>query len=383
LRGVPASAIESLKSEDATAPTHECIDLGIGELDFDIPEHVRIEACAAIARGGHSRYTPSNGTDQLRIALRTKLSRDNGIFCDDDQLAVGCGAKQVIFNALLATLEPGDEVIVSAPYWAPYISTILCAGGVPVVIPTDADRSQPTVDALVKLVSRRTKWLFLNSPNNPTGTLLDRDDLQAIAEGLSRWKNVLVMSDEVCDSFCYDRPHCSFAAFESSLSGRILTVNSLSKSYAMAGWRIGYGVGPKDLIRAIEQVACNSTIHPSSISQAAAVAALCGPQDCLVEFRKQLRRRRDLVCSSLARLSGLEVMVPEGGIFVCAKYTTQKSISDAQFCREILRRSGVYVLPGSSFGIPGTFRLSLGRPEEILAEASAKLTAVWDQIMDT
>jgi aspartate aminotransferase len=371
-----ACSLQGLVCHGADVPG---IDLGLGELDFDTPVHIR-EAARIAAERGETRYTGPNGSPRLREAIQIKFQRDNGLLCGDDEVVAGCGAKQVIFNALAATVNPGDEVILPAPYWSVYATIIRGVGGKPVVAKAEAkNRFHLPLDGILARLNARTRWIFMNSPNNPTGTMISQDDARKLREGLAKFRRVLVLCDEVCDVFTYSNSHRSLAVMEPGLRGRTITVNSVSKSYAMSGWRLGYGCAPASLVRRMNQVVAQTTSQPSSISQAAAVAALAGQQLCVDEFRKHLQARCSVACSILSTVSGLTLLAPQGGIFLWVGYKRKGYPDDAAFCARLRNCTGVHVLPGSAFGQPGYFRISMSRPEDYIAEAMRRIARFYSQ----
>lgn len=361
------------------------IVLGAGEPDFDTPDHAKAAAEQAI-RAGQTKYTVLDGTAELKTAIAGKFSRENGLNYAADEITAGAGAKQIIHNAFMATLSAGDEVILAAPYWTSYADMVLIADGTPINV-TCREENGFRLDAgdLEAAITPRTRWLLLNSPSNPTGAAYSEAQLRPVLEVLKRNPHVWLISDDIYEHLIYDGlPFVTPAQLEPSLKSRTLTVNGVSKAYAMTGWRLGYGGGPKELIAAMAVVQSQSTTNPSSISQAAAIAALSGPQDFLIERRIAFQRRRDIVVDGLNAISGISCRRPEGAFYVfanCAgligRHTAHGSVidSDAAFCRYLLERHNVAVVPGSCFGLAPYIRLSYAASEANLIEAIGRISA--------
>jgi aspartate aminotransferase len=359
------------------------IVLGAGEPDFDTPDHVKAAAEQAI-RSGKTKYTVLDGTADLKEAIAAKFNRENGLTYAANEITAGAGAKQVIHNAFVATLNSGDEVILTTPCWTTYADMVLIADGTPVSVVCREDNGF-RLDAadLEAAITPRTRWLLFNAPSNPTGTAYSEAQLRPILDVLKRHPHVWLMSDDIYEHLIYD--DMSFitpAQVEPSLKNRTLTVNGVSKAYAMTGWRLGYGGGPKELIAAMAIVQSQSTTNPSSISQAAAIAALNGPQDFLVERRTAFQRRRDIVVDGLNAIDGISCRRPEGAFYVfanCAGLIGRRVAdgtvidSDAAFCRYLLERHNVAVVPGNCFGLAPYFRLSYAASEANLTEAMGRM----------
>ncbi len=371
------------KARELQAAGRDVIGLGAGEPDFDTPDHIKDAAAKAMA-AGDTKYTAVDGTPALKKAICAKFSRENGLTYTPDQITVGNGGKQVLYNALMATLNPGDEVIIPAPYWVSYPDMVLLAEGEPVAVECPADKGfklQP--EDLEKAITPRTKWLILNSPSNPTGAAYTRDEMKALTDVLLRHPQVWVMSDDMYEHLLYDGVvFATPAQVEPKLYDRTLTVNGVSKAYAMTGWRIGYAGGPKDVIKAIAMMQSQSTSNPSSISQAAAVEALNGPQEFLKERAEAFRQRRDLVVSMLNQATGIQCHKPEGAFYVypscagCIGKTTPdgKTINtDEDFVTYLLESEGVAVVQGSAFGLAPFFRISYATSTEALEEACRRI----------
>ncbi len=355
------------------------IILGAGEPDFDTPDNVKEAAKAAIDRG-ETKYTALDGTPELKKAIAGKFKRENGIDYALDEITVATGAKQILFNAFMASINPGDEVIIPTPYWTSYSDIVEICGGVPVLIPCDAAAGfRLKADQLEKAVTQKTRWLLLNSPSNPSGAAYSQADYLPLIEVLLRHPHVWLMVDDMYEHIVYDGFRFTTpVAIEPSLKSRTLTVNGVSKAYAMTGWRIGYAGGPKALIKAMAVIQSQATSCPCSVSQAAAVAALNGPQDFLEGRKASFQRRRDLVVGRLNAIEGLECLVPEGAFYTfsgCAGIlgTTTPSgkpiETDADFCAYLLDEAHVAVVPGSAFGLSPYFRISYATSEADLIEA--------------
>ena len=361
----------------------DVIGLGAGEPDFDTPENIKEAAIAAIRRG-ETKYTDVDGIPELKAAVAAKFARENGLTYETNQIHVASGGKTVIYNALLATLSPGDEVIVPAPYWVSYPDMVLLAGGEPVtVVGHEADGFKLRPEALEAAITARTKWLILNSPSNPTGAAYTGAELEALAAVLRRHPQVWVMTDDMYEHLIYgDFDYRTIAQAAPDLYERTLTVNGVSKAYAMTGWRIGYGAGPKPLIDLMRKVAGQTTTNPSSISQWAAVEALNGPQDFIAERAKHFEARRDLVVSMLNQATGIRCATPEGAFYVypsieglIGKRTEGGAVIDGDdaFAAELLNAEGVAVVQGSAFGLSPYFRISYATSENVLEEACRRI----------
>src|SRR6202165_795026 len=362
----------------------DVIGLGAGEPDFDTPDNIKEAAMKAIRDGRASKYTNVDGIAELKAAVVAKFKRENGLDYRHGQISIGAGGKQVLYNALIATLDPGDEVIIPAPYWVSYSEMVALAGGetVPVVCTAEHGfKLQP--EALDKAITPKTKWIILNSPSNPTGAAYTRSELKAITDVLVKHPNVWVMTDDmyehlVYDDFVFGTP----AQGAPKLYGRTLTVNGVSKAYCMTGWRIGYAGGPAELIKAMQTIQSQSTSNPSSISQWASVEALNGPQDFIPANNKVFKERRDLAVSMLNQASGIDCPRPEGAFYVypsCAGTIGKTSPSgkvlanDEDFVTELLENEGVAVVQGSAFGLGPAFRISYATKTSDLEEACKRI----------
>ena len=361
----------------------DVIGLGAGEPDFDTPENIKEAAIAAIRRG-ETKYTDVDGLPELKAAVAAKFARENGLTYAVNQIHVAPGGKTVIYNALLATLSPGDEVIVPAPYWVSYPDMVLLAGGEPVrVVGHEADGFKLKPEVLEAAITPRTRWLILNSPSNPSGAAYTGDELEALAVVLRRHPQVWILTDDMYEHLIYgDFDYRTIAQVAPDLYDRTLTVNGVSKAYAMTGWRIGYAGGPKPLIDLMRKVAGQTTSNPSSISQWAAVEALNGPQDFIAERARHFEARRDLVVSMLNQATGIRCAVPEGAFYVYPSIegligkTTEGGVtidSDDTFATELLDAEGVAVVQGSAFGLSPYFRISYATSETVLEEGCRRI----------
>ncbi len=371
------------KARELKAEGRDVIGLGAGEPDFDTPENIK-EAAKRAMDAGHTKYTAVDGIPELKAAICAKFKRDNGLDYTPAQVTVGTGGKQVLYNALVATLNPGDEVVIPAPYWVSYPDMVLLAGGTPVVVPAGIETAfKLTPEALEAAITPRTKWFIFNSPSNPTGAGYTRAELKALTEVLMRHPHVWVMSDDMYEHLVFDGfEFCTPAQVEPGLYERTLTCNGVSKAYAMTGWRIGYAGGPVELIRAMGTIQSQSTSNPCSISQYAALEALSGPQDFLPEFRAAFQRRRDLVVGMLNAAEGVTCPVPEGAFYVypdisgCIGKTSKggaRITDDEAFATALLEEEGVAVVFGAAFGLSPNFRVSYATSDAVLREACARI----------
>lgn len=377
-----AARVRELKAQGRTI-----LDLTVGEPDFDTPEHIKQAAIDAI-RAGETKYTPVNGTPRLRQAIRSSLQRTHGIEYADAEITVGGGGKQVIFLALMASVDAGDEVLIPAPYWVSYPDMVRANEGTPVIVPTSAESGYKiTAAELEAAITDRTTWLILNSPGNPSGAIHTEEELSALAEVLRRHPAVSVLSDEIYSEISFTgAPAPSLAAVAPDLRHRVLVVSGVSKSYAMTGWRLGYAAGDPALVRAINTLQSQTSSCPSSISQAAAAAALDGPQDFIADSVPVYRARRDAAVSRLRAIDGLTPLVPDGAFYVCVDCagligrTTpdgQVIVDDQDVTMHLLNDAGVAVIQGSAYGRSPFFRISFATDlETITAAADAIATSV-------
>jgi aspartate aminotransferase len=371
------------KAAELKAAGRDIIGLGAGEPDFDTPDNVKKAAIAAIERG-ETKYTAVAGTLALRKAISAKFKRENGVDYAPENITVGCGGKQVIYNALMATLNPGDEVVIPAPYWVSYPDMTLLAEGKPVFVPCrEADGFKLAPAALEAAITPRTKWLILNSPSNPSGAAYTKEELRALAAVLAKHPQVYVMTDDIYEHLVYDGfVFTTFAQAAPEMYARTLTINGVAKAYAMTGWRVGYAGGPKAIIDAMNSIQSQSTTHTSSISQAAAVEALNGPQHFIAERNAIFRERRDMVVKLLNQIDGLSCRTPEGAFYVypsCAgaigKITPDgKRIGgDGDYVAYLLEAANVAAVQGEAFGLSPYFRISYATSTEALKEACARI----------
>lgn len=366
------------------------IILGAGEPDFDTPEHIKEAAIAAIRRG-ETKYTALDGSPELKRAIRDKFRRENGIDFAPNEVTAAAGAKQILYNAMMASLDDGDEVIIPTPCWTSYFDIVRIAGGTPVAVPCGADsgfRLSPR--ALAAAITPRTRWLLLNSPSNPTGSAYGEDDYRPLIEVLERHPHVWLMVDDMYEHIVYDGfRFVTPLALAPALKPRCLTVNGVSKAYAMTGWRLGYGGGPAALIAGMAVVQSQSTSCPSSVTQAAAIAALDGPQDVLPTRRDSFAARRNLVVDALNAIPGITCRRPEGAFYTFASCegllgrTTpegRRIASDRDFCAWLMESADVAMVPGTAFGLPGHFRISYATSPAELEEALRRLTAACEAL---
>ncbi|QXX75079.1 pyridoxal phosphate-dependent aminotransferase [Methylovirgula sp. HY1] len=384
LRVKPSATIAvTQKARDLKNAGRDIISLSIGEPDFDTPDNIKKAAIAAIERG-ETKYTPVAGIQPLREAIAAKFKRENGIDYKPSQTIVGNGGKHILFNAFLATVNPGDEVIIPAPYWVSYPDMVVIAGGTPVTIETKMAQGfklQP--DDLAKAITPKTKWLMLNSPSNPSGAAYTYDEMKALTDVLLAHPHVWVLSDDIYEHLIYgDFVFVTPAQVEPRLMDRTLTMNGVSKSYAMTGWRIGYAAGPDQLIKAMEMLQGQQTSGACSIAQWASVEALNGPQDFIPERRKIFEERRNLVVSMINQAKYLKCPSPEGAFYVypsCAEAIGRKTpegkviATDEDFVSALLEAEGVAVVQGSAFGLGPNFRISYATATQVLEEACTKI----------
>ncbi|CUH59621.1 pyridoxal phosphate-dependent aminotransferase [Thalassobacter stenotrophicus] len=378
----PTIAVSN-KAAEMRAAGADVIGLGAGEPDFDTPAHIRAAGINAIETG-KTRYTAVDGIAELKSAICAKFKRDNGLDYTPAQVTVSSGGKQVLYNALMATLNPGDEVVIPAPYWVSYPDMVLLAGGTPVAVECGIDVGfKLTPEALEAAITPKTKWLIFNSPSNPTGAGYTRSELKGLTDVLMRHPHVWVMTDDMYEHLVYDDfTFCTPAEVEPGLYPRTLTTNGVSKAYCMTGWRIGYAAGPVELIAAMRKVQSQSTSNPCSISQWAAVEALNGPHDFIAENNAAFVRRRDLVVEMLNKAEGLTCPVPDGAFYVypsiagCIGKTTPKGTlidTDETFATALLEETGVAVVFGAAFGVSPNFRVSYATADDTLREACTRI----------
>lgn len=378
------------KAAELKAAGKKVIGLGAGEPDFDTPDHIKAAAAEAMAKG-ETKYTPVGGTPALKQAIIDKFKRENNLTYTPKQILVSCGGKQVIFNAFLATLSPGDEVIIPAPFWVSYPDIVAFAEGVPVIVNCPKEQGfKITPQQLEAAITPRTKWIVFNSPSNPTGAAYTEAEMRALGEVLKRYPHVWIMSDDIYEHLVYDGFRFNtIASCVPELYGRTLTINGVSKAYSMTGWRIGYAGGDATLINAMADIQSQSTSNPCSISQAAAVAALNGTQDFLASWRAAFVKRRDDVLNALNAVTGLECVKPEGAFYLfisCAGLLGRKTpegqtlSDDMEFCAYLLEHSLVAAVPGSAFGMDGYFRISYATSDAALSEACTRIKAACERL---
>jgi aspartate aminotransferase len=372
------------KARALKAAGRDIIGLGAGEPDFDTPDNIKQAAIKAIQSGKASKYTAVDGIPELKAAISRKFKRENGLDYKPSQITVGTGGKQVLFNALMATLNPGDEVIVPAPYWVSYYDIVALSGATPVVVKTrleDGFKMKP--EALARAITPKTKWLIFNSPSNPTGAAYARGEIEALTDVLMKHPQVWVLADDMYEHLVYDDfVFASTAQVEPALYERTLTLNGMSKAYCMTGWRIGYAGGPEFLIKAMATLQSQSTTNPNAAAQWASVEALEGPQDFIAKHNAIFKERRDLVVSMLNQASGIKCPKPEGAFYVypfCEGAIGKKTPSgkrienDEDFVTELLEAEGVAVVQGSAFGLGPAFRISYATKTEDLEEACRRI----------
>jgi aspartate aminotransferase len=378
----PTIAVSNLAAE-LKAQGKDVIGLGAGEPDFDTPQNIKDAGIAAIV-AGNTKYTAVDGIPELKAAICAKYKRDNGLDYIPAQVSVGTGGKQILYNALMATLNPGDEVVIPAPYWVSYPDMVLLAGGAPVFAETSSQTNYKlTPDQLEAAITPKTKWFIFNSPSNPTGAGYTWDELKALTDVLMRHPHVWVMTDDMYEHLVYDDfKFCTPAEVEPRLYDRTLTCNGVSKAYAMTGWRIGYAAGPEEIIKAMRKVQSQSTSNPCSVSQWAAVEALNGPQDYIATNNATFKRRRDLVVAMLNAADGITCLVPEGAFYVypsingCIGKTTPAGThidTDETFAKALLEEQGVAVVFGGAFGLSPAFRISYATSDANLTKACARI----------
>ena len=380
----------NVKANALRAEGKDVLVLAAGEPDFDTPLNIRKAAVTAMEEG-QTRYVPGKGTPALQKAIQSKFLKDNNLNYNLDEIIVGVGGKHIIYNAMMATINPEDEVIIPAPFWVSYPDIVLLAEGKPIIVPCPEDQNfKLTADQLDKSITDKTKWLMLNSPSNPTGSLYSKQELQKLADVLLRYPQVLIMSDDIYEKVIYDDLEFStIASVEPKLKDRCLTLNGVSKSYCMTGWRLGYCGAPKEIIAAMNKIQSQSTTSTSSISMAASVEALNGSQDFIDEHNQAFVRRRDLVVNLLNQIDGLSCLTPQGAFYVypsCAgvigKETPEgKKISnDEDFMSYLLESEGIAGVHGAAFGLSPYFRLSYATSDEILKDACARIKRACEQL---
>ena len=370
------------KAKELKASGKDIIGLGAGEPDFDTPDNIKQAAIKAI-KDGDTKYTAVDGTPALKEAIVKKFKRENNLVYQIDEITVGTGGKQVIYNAMMATINEGDEIIIPAPYWVSYPDIVLLAGGTPVILECSAKQGfKINPQDLKKLITKKTKWIILNSPSNPTGACYSEKDIREIGKILKNHPHVYILSDDIYEHVIYnDFKFFSIAQID-SLKDRVLTMNGVSKAYSMTGWRIGYAAGPKEIIKAIAKIQSQSTTNPSSISQAAAVEALNGIQSFIKERAISFQERRDFVVKSLNEIEGIECLKPDGAFYdfpsckglMGKRDKKGKEIkTDTEFVQSLLENNGIAVVQGSAFGLEGFFRISYATSMKNLKKAMDRI----------
>ncbi len=373
----PTMAVTS-KAREMRAAGKDIIGLGAGEPDFDTPTNIKEAAIEAINKGD-TKYTAVDGTPALKKAIQSKFLRENNLSYELDQITVGTGGKQVLYNTFMATINKGDEVIIPAPYWVSYPDIILLAGGTPKIVKCDEKENfKLTPKKLERAISKKTKWIILNSPSNPTGSAYTKKEIEGLSKVLMKYKKIYILSDDIYEHIIYDNFKFFTIAQIKALKDRTLTMNGVSKSYSMTGWRIGYAAGPKEIIKAIAKIQSQSTSNPTSISQAAAVEALNGTQNFIEERANSFKERRDFVVESLNKINGIKCLKPEGAFYVfpsCKKLLGKKTKlkKDKDFVEKLLEKSEVAVVQGSAFGLEGYFRISYATSMENLKKAMERI----------
>ncbi len=385
----PTMAVTKMAAE-MKAAGQDIIGLGAGEPDFDTPDHIKNAAIEAI-KNGETKYTAVDGTPALKKAIAKKFYKDNSIKYNIDEIIVSVGGKQVLYNALMSSINPGDEVIIPSPFWVSYPDMVSLAGGVPIIVEgKEKNNFKIQPDDIRDKISTKTKWIIINSPSNPTGSSYSSEELRDIGNLLLEHENIFVMSDDIYEKIIYDDfKFFSLAEVVPELKDRILTVNGVSKAYAMTGWRIGYAGGPKHLITAMSKLQSQSTSNPSSISQAAALAALEGPEEFLLERNERFKTRRDMVVKMLNECNGLSCIKPSGAFYVypsCSGIIGKSSKegklieNSIDFSAYLLESAGVAVVPGSAFGADPFFRISYATSDSILEEACNRIKKACEQL---
>ncbi len=380
----------NVKANALRAEGKDVLVLAAGEPDFDTPINIRKAASDAM-EDGQTRYVPGKGTPALQKAIQSKFLKDNNLNYDLDEIIVGVGGKHIIYNAMMATINPNDEVIIPAPFWVSYPDIVLLAEGKPIVVKCPENQNfKITADQLENSITDKTKWLMLNSPSNPTGSLYSKKELKELAEVLLKYPQVLIMSDDIYEKIIYDNLEFNtLAAIEPKLKDRCLTLNGVSKAYCMTGWRLGYCGAPKEIIAAMNKIQSQSTTSTSSISMAAAVEAINGPQEFIKDHNDAFLRRRDLVVSLLNNIDGLSCLTPEGAFYVypsCEGVIGKKTpdgnriSNDEEFMNYLLDSEGIAGVHGAAFGLSPYFRLSYATSDEILTDACKRIKRACEKL---
>ena len=378
------------KARELKAKGADIISLGSGEPDFDTPDNVKSAAIEAI-KNGQTKYTAVDGTVDLKNAIVSKFKKENNLTYEKNQISVGAGGKQVIYNAFLATINSGDEIIIPSPFWVSYPDIVLLAGGIPKIIECgEEDNFKLTAKSLKKNITQKTKWLIINSPGNPTGSCYSEQEINELVDVLVKYPKILIMSDDIYEHIIYDEFNFYTPAQNNKIFDRTLTINGVSKSYAMTGWRIGYAGGPEEIIKGMAKLQSQSTTNPSSISQAAAVEALKGDQSFIQTRKKVFKKRRDFIVEMLNKINGIECIKPQGAFYVfpsCKKLIGKKHKklglikNDKDFVTKLLESYGVAVVQGSAFGLDGYFRISYAASDDELKKAIDRITKFCSEII--
>lgn len=380
----------SMKAAELKSQGKNIISLSMGEPDFDTPDNIKSAAIEAIKKGD-TKYTAVDGTPAVKKAIISKFKKENNLEYKTSEIIVSTGAKQVIYNAFVATINPGDEVLIQAPYWVSYPDMVILAGGNPVIIESSAENNfKITEESLEKKITSKTKWLILNSPSNPTGSCYSKEELQKIAKILLKYPNIHILSDDIYEHLIFDNlKFATIAEVEPLLKPRTLVVNGVSKAYAMTGWRIGYGAGDEKLIKAMSMIQSQSTSATTSIGQAATVEALNGPQDYIATGKEVFQKRRDMVVKMLNEIDGINCNTPNGAFYVfpsCKKILGRKTPegkiinNDNDFSSYLLEDALVAVVPGIAFGAEGFFRISYAANEDFLKDAMNRIKISCDKL---
>ena len=366
------------KAAELRAAGHDIIGLGAGEPDFDTPQHIKDAAINAISEG-QTKYTAVDGTPELKRAIISKFQRDNGLEYEASQILVSCGGKQSFFNLALALLNPGDEVVIPAPYWVSYPDMVKIAEGKPVIVETSAEtRFKMTPQQLRGAITDRTRLVVLNSPSNPSGIAYSHDELAALGAVLEEYPDLMIATDDMYEHILWSQKFCNIVNTNPALKDRTFVLNGVSKAYSMTGWRIGYAAGPADVIGAMKKIQSQSTSNPASISQAAATEALNGPQECIQEMLKAFRERHDYLVEALNGLPGVECLSGDGTFYAFPGFqgaieATEGVTTDVEMAEHLLSTAGVALVPGSAFGTPGHMRLSFATSMDNLEKAMDRL----------
>lgn len=379
VKSSPTSAVHGLAAELREAG-RDVINLGSGQPDFDTPDHIKQAGIEAI-KDGQTKYTATDGTSHLKAAIQRKFARDNGLRYSPEQIMVSCGAKHTLFNACMSILSQGDEAIIPAPYWVSYPEMVRIADGVPVAIETGIESGfKMTPQQLEAAMTNKTRVLILNSPSNPTGSCYSREELQALGEVLLKHPQIMILADDIYENIHWaDAPFCSIATACPDLTDQVVTINGVSKCYAMTGWRIGYAGGPKEIIKAMKTIQSQTTSNPSSISQAAAAAALDGDQSCVAEMTAAYKDRSDYIVNALNEIPGFECREGEGTFYAFPRVTgamQRKGLAeDTELVNLLLNEADVVMVPGTPFGAPGYLRISFACSILDLEKAVARIKA--------